>query len=293
MKTIPQGLADLLASGVTTLCRCWRLERTDGIVMGFTDHDRPLTFGGVTYEPETGFTAAETETTLGLSIDTMEVAGAVSSDRITDDDISLGLWDDAGVEIWIVDWSNTDNRVIDKRGSIGEVGRGDLAYEAEIRSLVHRLNQDEGRTYQRLCDAVLGDGRCKINLANPAYAGSGTVTSSTDHRLLVVAGLDDFASGLFTHGLLTWTSGANAGASIEIRSHAGVTVTLWRRAALPIAPGDQFSIVAGCDKSWDMCRARFANAANFRGFPQIPGDDFALGIAKKSEVNDGGSFFNG
>jgi uncharacterized phage protein (TIGR02218 family) len=292
LKTIPTGLADLLASGVTTLCRCWRLERRDGVVMGFTDHDRQLSFGGVDYEPETGFTAAETEASLGLAVDTMEVAGAVSSERITDEDISLGLWDDADVEIWIVDWSNVANRVIDKKGSIGEVTRGDLAYEAEIRGLAHRLNQEQGRTYQRLCDAVLGDARCGVDLDDPSFSGAGEVVSSTDDRLLIVSGLGDFASGLFAHGLLTWTSGANAGVSVEIRGHSGSSLSLWRRAALPVEAGDEFTIVAGCDKSWDMCRARFDNGQNFRGFPHIPGDDFALGVAKKDEVNDGGSFFN-
>lgn len=292
MKTVPAGLADLLASGVTTLCRCWRLERRDGVVMGFTDHDRQLCFAGVAYEPETGFTAAETETSLGLAVDTMEVSGAVSSERITDDDIALGLWDNADVEIWIVDWTNVENRVIDKRGSIGEVTRGDLAYEAEIRGLAHRLNQERGRTYQRLCDAVLGDGRCRVDLSNPAFCGSGEIASSTDDRLLAVSGLDGFAGGLFTHGLLTWTTGANAGASVEIRGHSAARLVLWRRTALPVQASDRFSITAGCDRSWDMCRMRFANGANFRGFPHIPGDDFALGIAKKDEVNDGGSLFN-
>ena len=292
MKTIPAGLADLLASGVTTLCRCWRLERRDGVVMGFTDHDRLLSFDGVDYEPETGFTAAETEASLGLAVDTMEVAGAVSSERITDEDISLGLWDDADVEIWIVDWSNVANRVIDKKGSIGEVSRGDLSYEAEIRGLAHRLNQEQGRTYQRLCDAVLGDERCGVDLDDPDFSGTGVVASSVDDRLLVVTGLESFASGWFAHGLLTWTSGANAGAAVEIRGHSAASLSLWRRTALPVEAGDAFTIVAGCDKSWDMCRARFANGQNFRGFPHIPGDDFALGVAKKDEVNDGGSFFN-
>lgn len=292
MKTLPAGLADLLASGVTTLCRCWRLQRGDGTIMGFTDHDRTLSFGGVDYEPETGFTAAETEASLGLAVDTMEVAGAVSSDRITDDDIALGLWDDADAEIWLVDWTDTANRVIEKRGSLGEVTRGDLSYQAEIRSLAHRLNQEQGRTYQRLCDAVLGDDRCGVDLASSAFAGAGSVTASIDDRLLTVSGLGSFASGLFSRGLLTWTSGVNEGASVEIRSHASGSLTLWRRTALPIEAGDAFGVVAGCDKSWDMCRARFANGVNFRGFPHIPGNDFALGVVKKDELNDGGSFYH-
>lgn len=292
MKTLPQGLTDLLASGVTTLCRCWRLERADGTVMGFTDHDRQLVFAGTIYEPETGFTAAETEATLGLAVDTMEVAGAVSSERISDDDIALGLWDDAAAEIWIVDWTNVANRVIERRGSLGEVTRGDLSYQAEIRGLAHRLNQDQGRTYQRQCDAVLGDTRCRVNLAAPAFSGTGQVVSATDDRRITASGLSGSTSGLFSNGLLTWTTGANRRASVEVRSHAGATLTLWRRAAAAVLPGDSFSIVAGCDKSFETCRARFANAANFRGFPHIPGNDFALGPTRKDDVNDGGSFFN-
>jgi hypothetical protein len=33
------------------------------------------------------------------------------------------------------------------------------------------------------------------------------------------------------------------------------------------------------------------NTVNFRGFPHIPGNDFALSTAKRSGINDGGSFF--
>ena len=292
MKTVPPGLAALLASGVTTLCRCWRLERDDGTVMGFTDHDRALSFGGVGYEPETGFTASEAEASLGLAVDTMEVAGAVSSQRISDDDIALGLWDNADVEIYAVDWTNVVNRVILRKGSLGEVARGDLAYQAEIRGLAHRLNQTQGRTYQRLCDAVLGDARCTVNLAVVAFSGSGEVVSAVDDRLLTVDGLGAFEAGLFTHGLLTCTGGANAGASVEVRGHSSGSLALWRRTALPVEAGDSFDVTAGCDKSWEMCQARFSNQLNFRGFPHIPGNDFALSVAKKDEVNDGSSFFN-
>ena len=291
MMVLPPGLAALVASGVTTLCHCWRFQRRDGLVLGFTDHDRDLVFGGVTYQAETGFTAAETESSLGLAVDTDEVSGAVSTDAIADADIALGLWDDADVEIWIVDWTQVDNRLLERAGSLGEVTRGDLAYEAEIRGLVHRLNQDEGRTYQLQCDAVLGDARCGVDLTSPARRGSGTVLGASDDRLLSVSGLAGFAGDLFTHGVLAWTAGANRGARVELRGHSGERLVLWRRAARPVVAGDAFIVTAGCARTFDMCRSRFGNGANFRGFPHIPGNDFALGVAKKSEVNDGSSFF--
>lgn len=291
MKAVPANLAAMLASGVTTLCRCWRVVRQDGQVYGFTDHDRELTFGGTVYAPETGFSAAEVETTLGLAIDTMEVAGALSSTQIDETDIGLGFWDNADVTIWIVDWTNVANRLLETRGSLGEIARGDLVFETEIRGLAHRLNQEAGRTYQRQCDAVLGDARCGVDLGNADFSGSGTVVAAADDRYLTVSGLESFASGFFAQGLLTWTSGNNEAASVELRGHAANRLTLWRAAAIKVQPGDTFDIVAGCDKSWAMCRERFSNGANFRGFPHIPGDDFALGTAKKDQVNDGGSFF--
>lgn len=299
MKTASPELRAHLASGTTTLCRCWRVLRSDGTVFGFTDHDRPLSFAGTLFDPSTGFTASELQSSLGLSVDTMEVDGAISALGITDADIALGLWDAAEVEIFLVNWRDPAQRLILRKGILGEVARGPLAYHAEIRSLAHQLNQEQGRTYQRSCDTVLGGPRCGIDLGQPAYRGAGSVTVAIDDRLLSVAGLDSFASGWFSFGVLAWTEGANAGARAEIRAHAVSSldgtagITLWQRAAADIVPGDQFTVTAGCDRSFSMCQARFANQLNFQGLPHIPGDDFAMGYARRDKLNDGGSFFHG
>ena len=45
----------------------------------------------------------------------------------------------------------------------------------------------------------------------------------------------------------------------------------------PVVPGDGFVVTAGCDKRFTTCRDKFANVANFRGFPQMPGTDAVLG----------------
>lgn len=297
MKTAHAGLADHLASGTTTLCRCWLVTRRDGQKFGFTDHDRTLVVAGQMFDPASGFAASEMQSSLGLSVDTMEVDGALSSDRITDEDIALGLWDAADVEILLVNWRVPAQRMILRRGILGEVSRGALAYQAEIRSLAHVLNQEQGRIYQRGCDTVLGSRRCGINLAGPAYHGAGIVTAAIDDRLLSVSGLNGFASGWFAHGVLTWTEGKNAGAAAELRAHAvsnldgSVGLTLWQRAALSIESGDRFTVTAGCDRTFDMCSSRFSNSLNFQGFPHMPGNDFALNYARRDKVNDGGSLF--
>jgi uncharacterized phage protein (TIGR02218 family) len=296
MKTIPVGMQALLDTGATTLCTCWRIERLDGTVFGFTNHDRALTFNATTYKPETGFMPSETASSLGLQVDTSEVEGALSSAEITDADIALGKWDNAACEIWRVDWGNVANRVILRKGSIGEVTRGSQAFAAEIRGLAHVLGQAKGRTFQRTCDAVLGDMRCGINLNLAIYKGTGAVSSDVDDRLLTVTGIDAFAEGWFAQGLLTWTGGANAGAKCEVAGHrftetGSVVIELWRRAERPVAATDTFTITAGCGKTWDICRDKFANGDNFRGFPHMPGNDAGYQVAKKAGPNDGGSFF--
>lgn len=46
---------------------------------------------------------------------------------------------------------------------------------------------------------------------------------------------------------------------------------------------------AECDKRWKTCTDVFANGANFRGFPDIPGDDFLTAYPQEGGRHDGGS----
>ena len=296
MKTLSSALAAHLAQAVTTLAWCWKLTRADGVVLGFTDHDRALDFDGVTYEAATGFVATEIASSLGLSVDNLDVEGALSSGAITEADIAAGLYDGARVEVWRVNWADPDERVLMRSGAIGEVTRGELAFTAELRGLAHTLDQAVGRTYQRTCDAVVGDNRCGVDLEQAAYRGTGTVTAVADNRTITTGGLSAHETGWFGFGRLTWTSGANAGTSAEVRSHqasdSSATLDLWQRAPLPIDIGDAFKVTAGCDKTVATCKAKFDNVLNFRGFPHMPGTDRAFSyVVGQTGENDGGSFF--
>jgi len=44
-----------------------------------------------------------------------------------------------------------------------------------------------------------------------------------------------------------------------------------------------------CDRRWATCVKIFGNGANFRGFPDIPGDDFLAASPVQGGRNDGGS----
>lgn len=291
MKTLPPALQAHLIEGTTTLAWCWRITRADGVAFGFTDHDRTLSFEGTDFEPESGFTASEVRAGSDLSVDAQDAEGVLSSDRITETDIIDGRWDNAEIELWRVNWADTGQRVLLRRGAIGQVRRGRVAFVAEVRSLAHVLGQTVGRTFQAGCDATLGDGRCGVNLEVTAFRGTGAVTDLLRDRAFTASGLGSFVAGWFAHGTVEWTSGANTGRRAEVLAHDLVDglaiLTLLEAPVRPVAEGDSFIARAGCDKRVATCSAKFGNVASFRGFPHIPGQDTILRYASRDGGHDG------
>jgi uncharacterized phage protein (TIGR02218 family) len=288
MKTLSEDLIEHLQSGATTLCWCWRLTRRDGSRLGFTEHDHDISFDSTTFEAASGFTASEIREQVGLSVDNLEVAGALISDRLSEIALAAGDFDDAAIEIFRVNWQDPAQRILARKGSLGEVRRTGTAFAAEVRGLAHYLQQPRGRLFQYTCDADLGDTRCTVNLDQPEFRATATITTVTDSRRLVVDGLDDYADGWFTRGVFAFTSGANAGRAMEIKNHrlvaAGVEIELWQPLGGVIAIGDTAAATAGCDKRIETCTARFANAINYRGFPHMPGNDFVTAVAQPGNI---------
>jgi uncharacterized phage protein (TIGR02218 family) len=297
MRVLSAGLQDHLDTGATTLCWCWRVTRNDGVKFGFTDHDRDLVFDGTSFEAATGFTGTELEGAVGLNVDTLDVEGALKSDRLNEADLLAGVFENALIEIYRVNWQQPEQRVLMRYGNLGEVSRSRHHFRCEIRGLAHELQQPKGRIVQLGCDADLGDARCKIDLDQPAFSSDSGVVAGVGGSLrqFGASGLEAFANNWFTRGLITWLTGANAGRKAEVKVHSkgagGVSIELWQRMSEPIAEGDSFRIAAGCDKQFSTCRAKFANAANFRGFPHVPGNDFMLSAASRRDKNDGKSRF--
>jgi uncharacterized phage protein (TIGR02218 family) len=272
MRNIPADLQTKLSSGTTTLAHLWRITRRDGAVFGFTDHDRDLIVGGLTYQAQSGFLAGAIEKSVGLSIDTASAEGALNADCITAEDLARGLWDGARVDLWRDDWTEPDLRVHLFAGRLGEARRGETTFSAELRGLQAALNRPVGRVFSRFCDADVGDARCSVDLSDPAFRGAGVVVSVIDASTFTASGLEAFADGLFSRGVLTW----EAGGAVAVSAHyAGAVATIELLAPWPgtITVGDEFVVTAGCDKRLATCRDRFANTINFRGFPHMPGDD--------------------
>ncbi|MCB2136785.1 MAG: DUF2163 domain-containing protein [Rhodobacteraceae bacterium] len=290
----PNALKDHLASGATTVARAYAIERKDGLVLGFTDHDRDLGFDGIQFHADSGLTAKALQQATGLAVDNTEAFGALRSDTITEADIAAGRYDGAEVRGWLVNWTDVSERVLQFRGTIGEVVRSGGAFTAELRGLTEALNQPQGRLYHARCSAVLGDTKCRVNLDQTGYSEERMVEEVTDGRIFGFsdfAGYDDrwFEKGVFE--VLTGDAAGLTGVIKNDRLLRGTEreVELWQAFRTAPLPGDLVRIEAGCDRRSETCRLKFDNLLNFRGFPDIPGEDWVMSYPASGGVNDGGS----
>lgn len=291
MRHLPSDLKAHIDTGATTLCRCWRVTRRDGTVLGFTEHDADLTVDGTRFLAASGFSASDAETALGLAAPNGDVAGAFSTDALRDTDLERGLYDGARVEILLVNWAAPSQVLLEHVREIGEVARTENSFRAELRGLSARLDQPTGRVLGRRCDARLGEGRCGVDLTGLRATGA---IVAADTLQASVAGLSGFDGGWFGFGVLTFTTGVLAGQAVDIGAHqAGdpARLTFWLPLPEAPQPGDQFDIVPGCDKAFSTCRGKFSNALNFQGFPHMPGADFAYSYVSGATTHDGSALY--
>lgn len=215
MRSIPAEMAERIESGAATLCHAWILKRTDGVAVGFTDHDRDLGLDGVECRAASGWIAGAAGSEAGLSAGLAAASGVLDGETISEADIAAGRLDRAGIELWRVDWRRPELKVRLWAGRLARVRREGEGFLADVEGPLAALERVVGRTYGRDCDAELGDGRCRVDLTS--------------------------------------------------------------------FPGET------CDKRWATCRSKFANGANFQGFPDAPGDDFLAAAPVQGGRNDGGS----
>ena len=273
MKNISINLKNHIAGEVTSLATCWKLSRRDGHVFGFTDHDRDLVVSGVDYIAGSGFTPSAVQSSGGFAVDNLELEGMLDAATITEADILAGVYDYAEIEIFMVNYADlSQGKLMLRRGWIGEVSLGKNYFVAEVRGLAQRLSQRIGDVYSPLCRSGLEG--CGVNLL--PFTVAGELTHVTDAQVFADATLAQ-ATGYFNHGKITFLSGANEGLSMEVKDfRAGGNITLVLPMPNAVTVGDNFSMYAGCDKSFELCVNKFNNAVNFRGEPHVPGLDRVL-----------------
>lgn len=264
-------MTDFLRHDLTTLAFCWRLRRRDGIAIGFTTHDRDLVIKGLVYRAAPGMLPSAIALSDGFEADTMDVAGALSGDAISERDLAAGRWDGAGVTLFAVDWTDPEGEsLFITRGELGDVRIEDGAFTAELRGATALLERPVVELTSPECRADLGDKRCRVDLAGRTRITR--VVGISDVRIVEV---EDAAAAInaYGYGRLRWIEGANSGLSGAILRSAGTALTLRDPPAFAVAGGELVEIVEGCDRLFATCGGRFGNVENFRGEPHLPGND--------------------
>jgi len=263
-------MADFLLPDLATIALCWRLERRDGVTLGFTTHDRDLQINGLVYRAAPGMLPSAISLTDGFDAESLDVEGALTSAAISAADLGAGRWDGAAAFVFMVDWQSPGGASFAvARGELGEISiRGD-AFEAELRGPAALLDAPVVEQTSPECRATLGDNRCRVDMAGRTVTTRIAAVVDDD-----VVDVEAAAAGsAYAGGLLRWIGGANSGlASLVLGSDDG-RLTLAEPPAFAPTAGDLVEIREGCDKMLATCSARFGNAVNFRGEPHLPGID--------------------
>lgn len=283
MKIIPAGLAAHYASGCTTTAVALRITRTDGQVVTFTSADVDAIFDGVLYSPDNALAVSSITTTSGLAVDNLEMATVDGDAIFTAADILAGVWQSAAFLLFRYNWERTADGVEPLlAGVVGNVRRERGATVTELRGLQQYLQQPVGSATSKTCRARFCDhpsqaGRNRCGLAVADWTDSLTVTAAAGRRGFTATGAARGADW-YAEGIVTWSTGANAGRRGKVKAYSGAAAfELVEDAPHAIAVGDTLIAVAGCHgRLAEDCRDRFDNVINFQAEPHLPGMDALL-----------------
>jgi uncharacterized phage protein (TIGR02218 family) len=261
-----------LSGPVTTTAYGWRLERRDGVALGFTSHDRDAQIDGLLYRASPGMEPTSIVESIGIETDGLEVSGALDADAIQADDLNAGRWDKARLTIFLYDWSDpgSGKRIL-AHGELGEVSFSDHRFRSELRGMTSVLDSPVVPQTSPGCRAHFCGHACGLNQQRFAHI----VTISAVNGSIATFGANPVAavSDAFAYGQLRWLSGKNAGLTTPILASGADHILLAVPPAFSVFPGTRALLTQGCNKTITACSERFGNAINFRGEPFLPGND--------------------
>jgi len=277
MFDVTESRRQLLESKTARLAVLWEIERVDGTIFRFTDHDRELEFESETFSPVSGLSASARQKQPELQSQNLEAVGVIDSSLITHDDLRAGRYQDAKVTERIVDWFYPFAGAIFTAVYWMESATYTGAHwEVALAGLTRRLHQRVGDLYNRTCRWSLGSAACGVTLSSFTTACVVTVVDSS--RLIFQSDNVAQTDNYYDYGLITWTVGANTGLTSEVKTYTQTLgiFELQLKTPFDVAVDDEFSVCAGCDKLAATCKTKFSNLVNFGGFPFIPGNDKLL-----------------
>ena len=279
MKNIAPELLSHLQQSVTTLATCFKITRDDGVVLGFTSLDRNLIIDNLIYQSTDSLLSSAIESTADFTPDNLDIQGILSHDFINETDLLSGLYDDATVDVFRVNYNYLPNNLTDKRilwlrrAIIGSVAFENGTFVAELRGLAEKLKKTHLDLFSPTCRVRrLGDNKCGVNTSQYTNNHSVTVTNN-DNKSFTASNTQ--ANDYYRLGIIKWKSGYNKGREAVVKAYNNGSFTLTLPCPFPIKIGDSFTATKGCDRQFSTCLNVFNNIKNFRGEPPhlLPGED--------------------
>jgi uncharacterized phage protein (TIGR02218 family) len=287
--------------------KLWLIERVDGVRKFLTNHDREIEFDSTrpfvvlgasdlqTYKPSGSFSASASQRASGLRVSNKSLEGTITSDEITEADLHTGLYRDAKITEYTVDYRfpmlgpiTTDVYWVES------IEKGENIHTVNVEGLARFLQRATGNSVTKLCPAALGDDECKKDLtkmqrlavAVEAVTDRQTFTATAATLPTDTAAPDpDLEDDYFALGELVWVTGDNTGVVSKVARFTLSTRAFVLRFPTPndITAGDTYNVKPGCNKSLGFCHSQFDNKDNFQGDHLVPG---AQRVNKGPEFED-------
>ncbi len=165
----------------------------------------------------------------------------------------------------------------------GEIGRSKITIKVKSLMNLLAIQQMPRRLYQASCGHVFVDAMCGYNRVTGTAADGTTggppqitVTAATTDQALITC--TAAVASDYVEGTITGATGGNTGYRRTVANNGnGSQIGLFKPFLYPVAIGDTFTVLPGCDHTLGSggCGGR-NNLARFGGFPYIPPPEFAV-----------------
>jgi len=310
MDTISADFQSALASGTTFCAYALRIQRRDGTVLGFTRTRVGVTLPALTiklsdgvstisvpsayYDPRAALQVTNLERSEDIAAtDNLECTLTANDAWLPLADVAKGLFEGAQFWLLIYDWQNPAGfseatppppRIMLKlRGRLGAVTINGNAVTWKLRSLSNFLKRKLLDITSPLSRARWGDPELAFftpaigtntldGFASQFAATVATVDSTYTNRIFTLPGTIGFPADRFTNGLVTWTSGRNAGViSLVLQWDSGTgTFQLDEDTPYCICAGDGVTAQIAAPVRKEDWFAYFSTMKGFAGEIAIP-----------------------
>lgn len=272
MKNLNQNLLNSLNKENLTLVKCLKIILANGKILAFTEYSKDLNIDNIIYKASNGFFENKNQQHCDVTPNNEEIVAFVENNDIKKEDIIAGIFDDARVDIFYVDYENIEyGKIIITSGFIGTINFDNNKIYLSINGILSLMDKTIGETYSPLCRAKFCDKKCSLNAEKYTFLGKIKNIISEIEFNCFESEITNKKTNYFKYGLIKFTSGKNKNSIAEIKQSVGSNIVLNSKLLYNLEENDEFEIFAGCNKKFNTCIEKFNNAINFRGEPNLPG----------------------